>query len=100
MIRNAGTIPPVERSRTMPVADLVRLCDEGLYSEAWDQARLCPKGPERSLIYGASLILDFPDRAKDPLSNAARLLDGELSERALIWLSSCYWVVGEKDEAR
>lgn len=100
MVRSARNIPLVERPRTIDLRGLIEMCDEGRYAEAWEAVEDRPDSPEKRLICGASQMAESPEVAKDSLSQAARLLDGELAERALIWLGMCYWAIGEKSEAR
>lgn len=97
MVKSTATIPCVERSCTTLTA--IELCEAGRYEEALSIAdRLT--GPEKSLVLGAAMVNRSPERAKDLLSEAGRLLSGDLADKARIWLAVCYWATGERYEAR
>jgi tetratricopeptide (TPR) repeat protein len=97
MIKSAAIVTPAVHPRTVLTA--IRLCEAGRYEEALSIADELA-GPEKSLIQGAAVLRESPERAKDLLSEASRLLIGDLADKARIWLAMCYWDTGERSEAR
>lgn len=82
-------------------AGAMALCEQGLWREALEAVKSDPAGPERALIEGCALVFTEPETAKDLLSEATRSLpEGELKEKAQVWLACCYWATGEHREAR
>lgn len=91
----------MERYRTTTTLTPIELCEVALFREALTAIENDPPGPEKKLIQGAVLAgLDRPEEAKDLLSAAADGLQGDLKDKARIWLACCYWATGEKSEAR
>ena len=93
-------IDTVLTAETQGALAALDLFERGQTSEALEALESCPPSPERLLVQGAILALERPDEAKDMLSEAFRFLAGETACKAQIWLSCCYWSIGEINEAR
>lgn len=90
---------PQGNTRTI-TGSALSLCERGRWREAYE-ALPAITGPEALLVRGCVLFFSRPEAAKDVLAEASRALpDGELKEKALIWLAVCYWSGGEAAEAR
>lgn len=97
MIKSTAIVTPVVQRCTTLTA--IQLCELGRYEEALAIAEDL-SGPARALIQGSAMVSSCPEQGKDLLSEAARLLTGDLADKARIWLAMCYWGTGERSEAR
>lgn len=81
-------------------ARALELLEHGKQEQAYGLIVDISAGPQRWLLEGAAIALSSPEKAKDMLSRAVSGLDGELRDKASIWLACCYWASGEHNEAQ